>query len=161
MVAGPAIAASLWFEITDPMITTFGNASKPSRMASFFDIHAIGDIDLATPEKKLANLLGGLSLGRRSAEGDAHLGYIRRDGSNYFAVSIVMDDEHWQQVRELFSWGFRPRRLELEFDVEYEQHFDGESYWDDVRYPSAMIDQYRIDWVPAGVTELRSRHYRG
>jgi hypothetical protein len=161
MVSGPAIAGSMWFEVSEPMITTVGGELPARRLELSHDLKAASEITLESTGSSLAALEGSLSIGRRWDDRDTRLGFLRRDGSNYYTIAVGMDEAEWQRALELLSWGFRPRMLELQFDVEYEQHFDGEAYWDDVRYPSAIFERYSLDWTPAGTPELRSRHYRG
>lgn len=161
MVRGPAIAAFMWFDISEPMITLSGDDDGNPPLGLHHDIVAAQEVMLETPHKALTALKGGLSIGRRWDDRYKARGYLRRDGSEYFTVSVTMPEAEWQETMRLLSWGFLPRALELQFDVEYASHFDGETYWDDVRYPSVQFHRYQLDWTPVGTTQLRSRHYRG
>lgn len=161
VVSGPAIAGFMWFDISEPMITLSGDDGGHPPLAMHHDIVAAQEVRLETPHKALTTLKGALSIGRRWDDRYDTRGFLRRDGSEYYTVSVDMPEAEWQETMRLLSWGFLPRTLELQFDVHHEQHFDGDDYWDDVRYPSVPIHQYRLDWTPGGTGQLRSRHYRG
>ena len=64
--------------------------------------------------------------------------------------------EDVQRVALLLATGQVGARLELTFDVEYEQSFEspggydkvqGVRYWDDVRYPDVEIESFSFRWT--------------
>ena len=160
VLSGAAISAFMWFDIGDPMITLSGDDDGRPPLTLWHDITASRDVKLEGPQKSLAALKGGLAIHRSWDDGWMLRGSISREGPEYYAVAVSMTEQEWQQTEKLLSWGYQPRALEIRFDVNYAQHFEGRDYWDDVRYRYVPFNWYRLDWTRAADGELRSRHDR-
>lgn len=161
VVSGPAISGFMWFDISDPMITLSGDDQGRPPLTLHHDIVAARDVRLESSQRSLAALKGALSIHRSWDDRWKCRGYIRREGAEFYVLSVTMTEQEWQQSLQLLSWGYQPRALEIGFDVDYEQHFDGDDYWDDVRYPCVLFNWYQLDWTRTATSDLRSRHYRG
>lgn len=59
-----------------------------------------------------------------------------------------MSPAEFEQTLDLFTARFHLVTVRLEFDVEYEQSFTGDGYWDDLRYPWVACRAYALDWMP-------------
>lgn len=147
MVHGAAIADSMHFDVRDPKVRTRGPLADAGNDGIVFE-HCLACIDAVRLESRasaLSELKGELTI-RSAVDGQPRSG-ISREKSGYW-IDIVMAQPEFEVAYELFNAGFRITQLTLEFEVEYEQWFSAEGYWDDVRYSWVECRTYQLEWTP-------------
>lgn len=147
LISGAVITAELAFALDDgEVVRPFGRdpTPEPGCVSFRYGVKPLLDLSLEGPVKVLSGLPGTLRV-TSQRERTERLGRLTREANGY-SIDIHLFEPELDRFIRLMASGLKPRNLHIEFDNEVVQWFQIGDYWDDVRYPSANIHEYLIEW---------------